>query len=744
MIRLFGLRLPRAIPLWLLVLTWLIAAHLAYPLGNLFSWIIILTFFLIMPGYLFLTAFIKRRWTPLETLSFSVGLSVFLLMLAGLLLNSLLLVGIERPLTTINIFGALDIITLILLAFTFRQMVKLPRKLPSISYPVGLLLLTSLSLPILAVCGAVMQNNGGSNILTLILFAIIAVLFLVLLKFRSLSPYYPFVLFMFAMAILFTTSLRGWGITGHDIQREWAVFQMTMSNEAWNIALFRDPYNACLSITILPTMIAKITAIPDAYIFKVVFQIIAAYAVIPAYYFITRLHGARDGLLAGFIFLLFPTFLNDMPMLNRQEIAFLFFGLIMLLMLLAENSKRLQWFTVLLIIALTFSHYSSSYIMIALMATAWVTHKILRMVTKSKYPSTHVTALPLLRLPMILAACVCVFMWNVSITQTTSGLSKTIDKTVAGLLGRSNTDSRANDVKYSLLGGGATDPNETLRNFTNPFTKGDVTVTNIPEATIPYTALGSAVASVIPLDQVHAFIRNSFAKVLQLLLVIGCIVMWGYIRFKRYHAYDLYILSLCGGSILLLVAVSILPQLSVDYGVLRLFQQLLFILALPIIAAVIWMLSRIIKFPNAIYMICGVIFAFMFLHTSGFIPQITGGYKPQLSLNNIGSAYDAYYIPENELLGSEWINTHNKDKTAVAIDIYAPLRFTKKEQEDMVVTSPFVPSTRAYVYHYKTPDTFIVNVNSNLYYYKVDRKTARENMLYTNGESYIGKLVEKQ
>ena len=107
---------------------------------------------------------------------------------------------------------------------------------------------------------------------------------------------------MMGLSILFSTSLRGWFITGHDIQHEFAVFQVASRAGYWSIAGHNgDPYNACLSITILPTIIAKITTISAAYVYKVVFQAIFAFGIVPIYFayqlflllFCLRFYGTR-------------------------------------------------------------------------------------------------------------------------------------------------------------------------------------------------------------------------------------------------------------------------------------------------------------------------------------------------------------------------------------------------------------------------------------------------------------------
>lgn len=737
-----------SISYWQLFGSLLLLANAAFFLQSIIGWIITLGFFLLVPGFLFIKFFIQDKWSRWEILSFSLGLSILFCMVVGLALNSLSYLGLERPLETLNVFIALNLGTLILLALHWHKRIALPdigeqRVFSARRMLFGLPLLL---LPLLAIGGAIRLNNGESNVLTLMLFALIAIIFVLLVMRRSLQRYYPLALFIFAVSILLTVSLRGDGITGHDIQREFAVFELTMRGAVWDIAGFRDPYNACLSITILPVMLAKITGISDPYVFKVVFQVIAAMAIIPIYFFIGRLHGARDALLASFIFLLFPTFLNDMPMLNRQEIAFLFFGLIMLLMVLPVGQRRLQWLTIILIVGLTLSHYSSSYITLGLMLSAWVIHFIVTRITKPKFAAERVNRFPILKLPVIIIASVLVVLWNSGITQTSQGLDNTINKTLSSLL--SGHASQAADVGYSIFGGVTKSPDEILEGYAQKFTHGNVAVALVGQPMLPLTGLGSVINHVISVETANTFIRGTIAKLLQLLLVVGCIVLWWRIRKKRHGKYDLYVLSLCGGCAILLVALTVLPQLSIDYGVLRLFQQLLFILALPILAALAWLASKFTKNPRTIYASVGIFLAAIFLHTSGFIPQITGGYMPQLSLNNAGHYYDAYYTTPTERMAADWhCDQSRAADVPTALDVYAPSRLSDQCQDGLLTTSPMADFSHAYLYQYGPNverDAFMVNINSNLYYYSVDRSGYDINQLYDGGGSRVQYLTRKE
>ena len=228
--------------------------------------------------------------------------------------------------------------------------------------------------PILATLGAIVLNNGGSDILTLILLAAIAIYSLLLVLFRDkiAVDLYPYALFFIGIASLFTTSLRSWYITGHDIEREFYVFQLTNTHHIWKMAFYQDAYNSCLSITILPTVLTNLLSIQDIYIYKVVFQIVFAISPILVFFIIVNYTIPVFAFISAFFFMSFPTFFNDMPMLNRQEIGFLFFGLVLYMMLLSKLSFSMRKILfIVFALGVIVSHYSTNFVLLALVTFAY-------------------------------------------------------------------------------------------------------------------------------------------------------------------------------------------------------------------------------------------------------------------------------------------------------------------------------------------------------------------------------------
>ena len=726
----------RKLKLWKLVIAGLALTIAVFPLQNIISWSIILAFFLFVPGWLFVLHFNRIGWRKWETFSFSLGFSILILMMTGLLLNSLYYVGLQRPLDTIPIFIALTIV----IAFLCYRIRKDDITLPHFeiknnrAFLKHLAIIVPLSfLPIISAAGALRLNNGASNILTLIMFALIAAVFVFLIIKTSLANYYPFALVMFALAILFSISLRGWGITGHDIQHEFNVFQLTMRDSFWNIEGLRDTYNACLSITILPTMLAKVTGIYDPYIYKIVFQLIFAVAVIPVYSIAKRFGGATFALLAGFLFVSFPTFLNDMPMLNRQEIAFLFFGMLLLLMMLNVERRQLFVLTGFVFLGLTLSHYSTTYVTLGLLIIAWFLSKILVRLMKKEDRKGQLRTLPILNLPLIIIACIFVMLWNGVVTQTAGGLGTTVSKTFSSLL--SGQWSQASEVQY-ILSGKPFDIQDVLENYAKPYIKGGVKVEAIDEQKLPVSSSLEAINNIVPIENINSGIRNGISRLFQILLVLGFIVLSFDLLRKPSSRYSLFILSVCGSGVALLILITVLPQLSVEYGLLRMFQQLLTMLSILILGAILWIFSRFIKQNQTTYIFAAGFISLIFLHMSGFIPQLTGGAAPQLALNNNGFQYDAYYSTDAEKVAGKWLCENRDNERSVAADKYAISRFLNNCEEKLTIASPMVNTDGLYVFNdgvNVAKNAYMINLNSNLYYFRVVRPTQEVNQIYSNG-----------
>lgn len=655
-----GSKNTREIKLWKLIFVLLAIANLAYLPKDFFGWVITLSFFLLAPGYLLLTRMqhsIKSRW---EIFSFSLGLSLLILMVSGLALNSLHVFGLARPLTTPNIFASLDLVTLALLVLNRKELFKFHKLHPQ-TYSLQNAVIVALTLlPLLAIGGAIRINNGASNVLTMVLYAVIPLLFILLIRIKNLKFLYPYAIVMFGMAVLFSTSLRGWLITGHDIQHEFRVFYETYIHGYWTMTGHSgDPYNACLSITILPTILAKITSISIPYIYKIVFQIIFSFSLVPIYLLAKRFGNEQKAFVAGFVFITFPAFFNDMTFLNRQEIAFIFFGLLLLTTFAAKAfaNKYKAILTIFLLFGLILSHYSSGYTTLCILVLGWGIYRILH---RNRVIAEGPT-LPVLRISIIITALLFTFLWNAQVTSSTGNLKGTIAATVKSLV--DHTSARDGFVQYSLISTGSQ-----TQSPAQVFTKYAGSLAGRANylfwQPLPATALGIAISHYINIDDLSNELHSLDAKIFQVLLLLGVALLILRQRKNRHQA-DVYFSALALSSGVMLILWTILPQISVDYTPIRLFQQTLVITALPIVFAAELLFGFIGKYK--LYA-TALLLALLFLDLSGFIPEITGGFMPQLSLNNSGQYYDFFYTHKSDVVAGQWIEAHKDRSTSVFLD----------------------------------------------------------------------------
>ena len=112
----------------------------------------------------------------------------------------------------------------------------------------------------------------------------------------------------------------------------------------------------------------------------------------------------------------------------------------------------------------------------------------------------------------------------------------------------------------------------------------------------------------------------------------------------------------------------------VDYGLLRLVQQSLFFLALPIVIV----FDQVFGWARWSERVrSGVIasdLALIFLVLSGLLPALTGGYKGTLATSNDGLYYQAYYTPADELDAFTWLAAQAPSGSVVQTD-----EFTRRQ-----------------------------------------------------------------
>ncbi len=609
----------------------------------------------------------------LHRIAVSVAGVLLVLMVGALLLNTVLpVVGVARPLDAAPVLLMLCAVHGGLLALPARQRPparrSVGRRLSALDCALHV---ASVLLPLLAVAGAVRLNNGLGPALTMVMLTVCLVALAALLwKHDALSSStVPVVLYAVAVALLLATSMRGWYITGHDIQREFKVLELTSQSGRWDYSVYPDGYNACLSITVLPVVLGRVLALPDPYVFKFVFQLLFGLVPVIVYAIGREVAPGRQALLGALFFMAFPTYFTDMPFLNRQEIAFLFLSVGVLYVVADQVPvRRRRACFVAAAAGVLLAHYSTSYVLVAVLLLTLLGSALLRLAGKRRSPDGGLQQQVqggVLTTRTVLTIVLAVAAWNLVVTDTGRQLGGTLADALHTLSARSDNAEKSSDTAYSLFVRARPDPQQRLLEY-GRVTRAESAARPdqyyppelierypsqaVPLARLPLTGVGRFVEerTGLSVTSINDATRAGSAYALQVFVAIG--IAAAALRRARARQQEFLVFAVASATVVALPVV--VPVLSVEYGLLRAFQQALIVLA-PLVAigagaAFTWFGER----RQAVAEGAGLLF---FASLTGLLPQTLGGYPPQLHLNNQGLYYDIYYTHTEEVLGIDWL-----------------------------------------------------------------------------------------
>jgi uncharacterized membrane protein len=733
---------------------------------------------LLLPTYLLSTTSVWAGCSGPERVGYCLGAVLLMLMTSGLTINAVLpYVTSVRPLSTIPILILADLIDLALLALRWVRPYVVPwrQHFAAIRGEESRLVAMGLLSVVLAVLGANRLNNGAGGQLSLAALGIVLLTLICQVYWASKARdgVTCTTLYLISLALLFTTSLRGWYVTGHDIQNEYRVFQLTADHGRWSMSYWHNSYNACLSITILPTEISRVVGIDDPYIYKVIFQILFAMCPVLVYTIARRYWGPSIALLAAAYFVGFPTFFTDMPFLNRQEIGYLF---VASGVLAATNPdwglRKRQIALVLAGVGIELSHYSSMYFFFGAIAIAWVSRQMFALVQRwfpprsqqadASYRRKIANVGSAVTVSSVLALGLVIFAWGGLATQT-SGQAVTAAKSALTIFSGRLGGARSANVGYSILGGKTPSQQALLHDYQKQALKSvstapasylpasslsKITTPTVTEPVRPLTGVGHALAAVgIPVVGVNALLRQLAAYGEQLFIAIGLLEL--ILALRRRRDVDEGFVWLCFGSTMMVGLITVLPSISADYGVLRAFQETL-ITAAPVIVlgstAVLRWLRR-----QRLSVIVGPVVCFgLFAITSSLVPQVLGGNQAELNLNNSGTYYDAYYNHPQEEAAVAWLARQpfaaaDGIQGSFEQDRFAFMNPTNVSGSEVIVDIfPTLIRRSSWVilsYSMVHGGVAVTSVNGDLveYRYPMSVLETNKNLVYSNGDSEIYK-----
>jgi uncharacterized membrane protein len=582
-----------------------------------------------IPGFIVVKLLKLYMLDRLETVLFSVGLSVAFLMIAGLLINEFgLLLGVLNPLSVMPLMIILN--TLILVggifvhlrnrdcSFSMFETLKLPLSSLLFLIPV-----------VLSVAGTMWMNIHENNVILLFMIVSIASLIVVgVLSKKFLQPrLYPFALFAIAVSLLFHASLISSYIYTGDVHMEYFIFKTTENNARWS-SIFMYPgdivygrINSMLSITILPTIYSVMLNMEATWVLKILYPIIFSFVPLALYKLWQKNIGAKRAFIAAFLFMAMSVFYTEMLGLNRQMIAELFFVLLLLVVLNKDikSSNKMIFFTIFSVALIT-SHYSLAEIFLIFISISLISLAVL------KRPSGNITE------SMVVLFFVVMFVWYIYTSR-----SAVFDSFV-----------NFGDYVFSQLG-----------NFFEPASRGQTVLRGLGLEAAP---------------SIWNTISRIFAYLTQALIVVGFIGMLMK-RVKTHLEKDYFMLSLI--AMAFLATLILVPGLANTLRMERFYHTLLFFLApfCVIGAEVIVNLvsKRGTKLGTSILLL--IVLVPYFLFQTSFVYEVAGVESWSVPLSKyridrlfLGRYY--LYVDEPSVFGGLWVT---KNINSMNVQLYTDL-----------------------------------------------------------------------
>ena len=348
------------------------AIGLQIPIIRQLIGFIYLTF---IPGIIVLRILKLHKLGNIETLLYTVGVSVAFVMFTGLFMNTVYpFFGNSRPIsiTPLIITISVAVLGLCVLSYIRDKDFSDPSFIDvgnALSHPVLFLCL----IPFLSIFGTYLMNFYHSNILLMLMIAVIA-LIAVLIGLDKFIPknLYPFAVFVIAISLLYHTSLISMYLTGWDIQAEYYFSNLVTINAHWNPEI-PNSCNAVLSVVMLASAYSNICGMSITWVFKIIYPLLFALLPLGLYRVFQKQTTDKIAFLSCFFFTSGYIFYTEMLALARQQIAELFLVLLILLMVNKNMNKIKRSFLFIVFgISLAVSHYGTSYIYMFCLIVAWL------------------------------------------------------------------------------------------------------------------------------------------------------------------------------------------------------------------------------------------------------------------------------------------------------------------------------------------------------------------------------------
>ena len=329
--------------------------------------LIVFFYLTFIPGYLILRILRIHELGSVTSLLYAVGLSILSLMLVGFSANTLLpIIGISNPISFIPLAVIVNVYVIVLAILSYFR----DKDFSSTSFidtedilsPIFLILCL---IPFIAIFGSFAMNLSHNNIITMILLALIGIIFVLVVFDKIPKKLNLFTIWIISISLIYMSSLISSYVWGWDVQNEYYLANLVLTYSHWNYML-PDAYNSMLSIVMLGPVYSILTHIDLDYVLKIIIPFIFSLLPLGLYrIFKIQTKDSKISFLAVFLFISFNTFYIELLSITREMTAELFLIVILLLFFERKFKPNLILLMILFSMGLVFSHYSTSYFFIA-------------------------------------------------------------------------------------------------------------------------------------------------------------------------------------------------------------------------------------------------------------------------------------------------------------------------------------------------------------------------------------------
>lgn len=328
-----------------------------------------------IPGIIILRILRVHTINTIETISYSVGLSLSVLMLVGFIVNiTFSILNLSKPISLIPIVTTVTCLVIFLSFWAYKVDKNFNQpsyiNLKDIANPLSLFIIL---LPFVCVFGTFLVNYFHINLFLIILIIMIGIVpVIILFKGNVNNSTYPLAIWAMSISLLFFTSLLTNYLVGSDVHDELFFADIVLKNGIWGWELSRLG-NGVLSTNILAPIYTIFMGLGLNWVFKIVYPLLFSLLPLILYQVYQEQTNAKYAFLSSFFFISNYIFFTTMLGLGKQMVAELFLGMLLCSFL----SKNLNSFnsSILMIIfaaSLIFSHYGLSYLYIMIFLVSFL------------------------------------------------------------------------------------------------------------------------------------------------------------------------------------------------------------------------------------------------------------------------------------------------------------------------------------------------------------------------------------